>query len=40
MNETIQNLITRRSVRSYSNKSIPDDVLDQILDAGSYAPAE
>ena len=39
MNETIQNLITRRSVRSYSNKSIPDDVLDQILDAGSYAPS-
>ena len=39
MNETIQNLITRRSVRSYSNKRIPDDVLDQILDAGSYAPS-
>lgn len=38
MNETINNLITRRSVRSYSSKPVPQELLDKILEAGKYAP--
>ena len=37
MNETIHSLLNRRSVRSYQNKQIPDELLDQILEAGLYA---
>ncbi len=39
MNETINTLITRRSVRSYSSKPVPDDILEQILEAGKFAPS-
>lgn len=39
MNETIKNLTERRSVRSYNDKPIPDDVLNEILKAGEYAPS-
>ena len=38
MNEAMNNLLTRRSVRKYSDTRIPDEVLDQILEAGLYAP--
>ena len=37
MNETIRNMITRRSIRSFSDKSIPEDVLSQIIEAGVFA---
>ena len=37
MNETIQNMITRRSVRGFSDKEIPEDVLSQIIKAGVFA---
>ena len=30
---------TRRSVRAYSDKPIPDDVLGRILEAGRLAPS-
>ncbi len=30
---------TRKSVRQYSNKTIPDDILKQILNAGRLAPS-
>lgn len=39
MNETVKNLIERRSVRSYGSKKIPIEVLEQILMAGEYAPS-
>lgn len=39
MNETIENLLKRRSVGKYENKQIPDDVLDTILNVGLYAPS-
>lgn len=39
MNETIKTLTTRRSVRSYSTKPVPQEVLDEILEAGKYAPS-
>ncbi len=39
MNETITTLVSRRSVRSYSDKKIDCETLDLILEAGSYAPS-
>lgn len=37
MNEIIENMITRRSVRSYSDR-VPDSVLvDEVIEAGLYA---
>ena len=38
MNEAMNNLLTRRSVRKYLDKQVPDDLLDQVLEAGLYAP--
>lgn len=37
MNETMKNLIERRSCRSYKPDPIPQEILDQILEAGTYA---
>jgi len=37
VNETLKTLIERRSCRSYKSDPIPTEVLDQILEAGSYA---
>ena len=37
MNEALKVLIERRSCRSYKPDLIPADVLDQILEAGTYA---
>ena len=38
MNEIIQNIITRRSVRSYDkNRQVEKEKLDKILEAGTYA---
>lgn len=31
-------LLTRRSIRNFNDKSIPEDVLNKILEAGTYAP--
>lgn len=39
MNETIKTLTERRSVRAYKPDQIPEDVLEQILLAGEYAPS-
>lgn len=36
--DAIKNLTERRSIRSYSQKPIEKEVLDEILCAGSYAP--
>lgn len=38
MNETLNALLTRRSCRSYKPDPIPQEVLDRILTAGTYAP--
>ena len=38
MNETINNLIKRRSVRKYKNEMIPQDIIEEIVKAGTYAP--
>ena len=37
MNETLQTLVGRRSCRSYRPDPIPQEILDQILTAGTYA---
>ena len=39
MQETLQDLKSRRSCRAYTDQNIPERVLDQILEAGSYAPS-
>ena len=39
MNEALQNLLTRRSVRQYRDEMIPEDILDAILKSGLYAPS-
>lgn len=38
MNETLTTILTRRSCRAYLDKPIPEDILDQVLLAGTYAP--
>ncbi len=37
MNEALKVLIERRSCRSYKSDPIPEEILDRILEAGSYA---
>lgn len=39
MNETLQNICTRRAIRRYQNRQIDDALLEQILDAGLHAPS-
>ena len=38
MNETIENLKTRRSIRKFKDEQITDEDLNTILEAGTYAP--
>ena len=37
MNETINTLLTRRSVRRYKPDQVSDELLDTVLNAGQYA---
>lgn len=39
MNEVMNNLLTRRSIRKYTDEQVPDELLDQVLEAGLYAPS-
>lgn len=39
MNETIKNIMNRRSIRNYKEEQIKDDELQAILDAGRFAPS-
>ena len=36
-NSIIKAIETRRSVRSFSQKAIPEELLDAVLKAGTYA---
>ena len=38
MNETMQNILTRRSVRQYKPDPVPRELIDQVVWAGTYAP--
>lgn len=39
MNDTIKNLLERRSVRGYKKDLVPEEILNEILEAGKYAPS-
>jgi nitroreductase len=37
--ETMEAIRTRRSVRGFTNESISDEIIEQVLDAGRWAPS-
>lgn len=37
MNQTIQDILSRRSIRSFRPDAVPDEMLEQIMEAGLYA---
>lgn len=39
MNESIKNMLERRSIRAYKKDLVPQETLDLILKAGEYAPS-
>ncbi len=38
MNEVLNNIYTRRSIRRFREQAVPKDLLDEIVRAGTYAP--
>ena len=38
MNETIKNILERRSIRKYKDKEVSEELIDEVLKAGIYAP--
>ncbi len=38
MNQAIENMISRRSVRNYKEDMVPKNIIDEIIKAGTYAP--
>jgi len=38
MNETLNHLMTRRCIRAYQPRQVERELLDQVLEAGTYAP--
>ncbi len=38
MNEVIKNIVERRSIRKYKRDMIPNELIDEVLKAGTYAP--
>lgn len=38
MNETVKNLLERRSIRKYLEKEVPDELIEEIVKCGTYAP--
>ena len=39
MNETMQTILSRKSVKSYKSEQVPEELLEQIIQAGLYAPS-
>ena len=39
MNETIESLLNRRSIRKFKPEQIKDDELNAVLEVGKYAPS-
>ena len=39
MNETIQTILSRKSVKSYKSDQVPQELLEKIIEAGLYAPS-
>ncbi len=38
MNESIKNMLERRSIRKYLDKEVPDELIEEIVKCGTYAP--
>lgn len=38
MNEIIENLVSRRSIKKYKGEMIPKEIIEEIVKAGTYAP--
>lgn len=38
-NAVLDNIYQRRSVRNYSDKEVPDEIIREIIRAGTYAPS-
>lgn len=38
MNQTIKDIISRRSVKKYEAKDVPQELIEQVVMAGTYAP--
>ena len=38
MSTAIENMLSRRSIRKYKQDPVPDEILNKILEAGTYAP--
>ena len=39
MANTLDTIKTRRSIRKYKSDAIPEEILNKIIEAGSYAPS-
>ena len=39
MNEALNNILARRSCKSYRSDPVPEEIIDQIIEAGLYAPS-
>lgn len=39
MNEVLNNIYTRRSIRKFKEQDVPKDLVDEIVKAGTYAPS-
>ena len=39
MNDVIENMISRRSVRKYKSDMLPKEIIEEIVKAGEYAPS-
>lgn len=39
MNEVLVNIKNRRSIKKYKNDMVPQDLIDKVVEAGTYAPS-
>ena len=39
MNAVIENIKTRRSIRKFKSEPVPQELIDQVIEAGTYAPS-
>ncbi len=39
MNETMKTILTRRSVKKYTDRIVSDELIKQVVEAGTYAPS-
>ena len=39
MNETMKTILSRRSIRKFSDKKVPEEILKDLVDAGMHAPS-